>query len=269
MDHPNRPTRDPYQEMPVKDFSYINTNPDKKPPRRSNSLWYLVTGFIVVLVIVGLGLFLVKKYTHSNNSKQSTTHQQTTATKKPSAISSTKLTSYTSSAFNLQVSYPNNWVVATQGSTSLTITSPETTLTADTGSKVNGKVVLSVFQQNQIPASFGSYSVAVLNSQDISFTKPTPAQAAQTYVSFIQYPATTIKGGLDAIYITGNNGFVKDDAITTAIVGQVSPLIIVNFEQCNSNDCSQVKNLTISSTMWSNTSFSNPILNIIKSFSFS
>lgn len=268
MDHPNRPTKDPYQEMPIKDFSYVNTNNNNKPPKKNNSLWYLIAGFVVVLVLVGLGIFIAKKYTHSNKTNQ-LTNNQTTAKKPSSNISSSKLTSYTSSVFNFKVNYPNSWAVATQGNTSVSITSPETTLTTDNGSKVNGKVVLSVLQQNQIPASFGSYSVAVLNSQDIAFTKPTPAQAAQTYISFIQYPATIVKGGLDAIYVTGNNGFVKDDVITTSVVGQVNPLIMVSFEQCKSNDCSQIKNLTISSTMWSNTSFSTPILNILKSFSFS
>ncbi len=268
MDHPNRPTKDPYQEMPVKDFSYVNTNTNNKPPKKNNSLWYLIAGFVVVLVLVGAGIFIAKKYTHSNKTNK-ITNKQTTATKPSSTITSSKLASYTSTVFNFKVSYPNNWTVATQGNTSVSISSPETSLTADTGNKVNGMVVLSVFNKGQIPASFGSYSVAVLNSQDINFTKPTAAQAAQTYISFIQYPATTVKGGLDAIYVTGNNGFVKDDAITTAIVGQVDPLIVVNFEQCSSKDCSQVKNLTISSTMWSNTSFSTPILNILKSFSFS
>lgn len=274
MDMPTRPTRDPYQETPVKDFSYINTQ--HQIPKKSHNRWlWLVSGVIIVLAAVGL--FFYSKSHSSNNHKAKTTKsvvvQKTTKKTVPAKPVNSQpnipLTTYTSTPFSLTVGYPSGWSVSAQGSTSMNIISPEMALTADNGKTVEGKIVVNVVQQKQVPTAFGTTSVAVLNSQDIAFSKPTPYQAAQTYISFIQYPSTTIIGGLDGIYVTGNNGYIKDQNIPIANIDQVSPLIYVTFEQCQNSNCSSLSNLTISSSMWNQSSFKTPILAIIESFSFS
>lgn len=264
MDLSNRSTKDPYQEIPIKDYSYINTQ--KNLPKNGKRWAWIVTG-LIVLVLLGFGAFAYGHYTKTKTTKHSTSHKQ--VAKKPTSTAKISLTSYTSSVFGVTLSYPTSWTVTAEGNTSLDISSQETTLTADTGKSVDGKIVFNMVNQGQIPAAFGSNSVAVLNSQDINFSSPTSNQAAQTYISFVQYPATVIKGGLDAIYVTGNSGYLKDQSIPTTDVDQVSPLVIVNFEQCQNKACTTYTPLTISSTMWNNSTFSMPILDIIQSLSFS
>jgi hypothetical protein len=269
MELPNRPTKDPYEELPVKDFSYINTQ--NRPHKKSGRAGLWIVSGVVVLVILGAGAFLYGHYTKDKTTKSNETksHKTVTAPKSTTTAPNITLTNYSSSVFNLTVNYPNTWTIAASGSTSMTITSPETAMTADTGKAVEGKTIVTVVNQGQIPAGYGSSSVAVLNSQDINFSKPTSSQAAQTYISFMQYPATTVKGGLDAIYMTGNNGYLKGDVVPSSIVGQVSPLVIVSFEQCSNQTCTSPVALTISSTMWNSSAFSTPILDILKSFEFS
>ncbi|HEY1646256.1 MAG TPA: hypothetical protein VGF75_07930, partial [Candidatus Saccharimonadales bacterium] len=137
------------------------------------------------------------------------------------------------------------------------------------GKSVQGREVVSVFNQGQLPAGFGTSSVAVLNSQDINYTSPSTTQAAQTYISFVQYPATTVIGGLDAIYLTGNDGYLKDQTIPNTDVNQISPLVVISFQSCQDSACSSPESLTISSSMWGNIDFQTPIMDVLKSFVFS
>ena len=268
MNLPDRPIKDPYQEIPVKDFSYINTK-DKLPKKADNKIWLIVVGVIVLVLLAG-GAYLYGQHTKSKpTTKSSHVSSSQKVTTPKSTTPTVKLTSYTSTPFNLTVNYPTTWTVASLGNTSMTITSPVTSLVADNGKTVSGKTVLTVFNQGQLPTGFGTDSVAVLNSQNITFTSPTSSQAAQSYISFVQYPATTITGGLDAIYVTGNNGYMKDQNIPPTDVNKVNPLVIVTFMQCQNSACTSLLPLTISSTMWSNLSFQVPILDMIKSFQFS
>lgn len=272
MELPSRPTKDPYKELPIKDYSYINSQKPTRTEKRRPLIWLVIGSIVVILIIIGSLIYFHVSKTHSKNHKSQSNHQRVIS-KSPrnqqAPKISTPTTSYTSGVFNLSVKYPTNWTVIAQGNSSLSIYSPPMSLTEDTGKNVKGKIDFSIFNQGQIPAAFGSYSVAVLDSQDISFQTPTTNQAAQTYISFVQYPATNVKGGLDAIYVTGNNGFVKDQDITTAQVNQVSPLIIVSFEACQNSSCTSTSPLTIASTMWSDNNFSSPIINIIESLTFS
>ncbi|MHB1864825.1 MAG: hypothetical protein ACYCPS_01510 [Candidatus Saccharimonadales bacterium] len=268
MELPNRPTKDPYKELPIKDYSYINTQKSNNRPKRFPWGWLIAA--LLAVILVGSGAFAyVHYYHHKAPNKTTTKHSQTISHTKSQAASSIPTTSYTSTTFNLTVNYPTSWSVTTQGNNSLSISSPVMRLTAADGKTVSGKIVFNVLNQGQIPAAFGSSSVSVLDSQDLSFTTPTPYQAAQTYISFIQYPATTIKGGLDGIYVTGNNGYVKDQSVTAAQVNQVNPLIYVSFENCQNQTCANPTPLTIASTMWSDSALSTPVTTMIKSLTFS
>jgi hypothetical protein len=224
----------------------------------------------VGLLILGTGAFLYGHYTKDKTTKTTKattiTHKSETSTKQNAP--NIPLTNYSSSIFNFTVNYPTSWAVTSEGSYQ-TIISPEMSLTADSGMSVKGRITVNFYNQGQIPAAFGTTSVAVLNSKDVTFTNATSAQAAQTYLSFVQYPATTVIGGLDGIYVTGNIGYVKDQNIPSSDINQVSPLIFINFQQCQNQTCSTSTNLTISSKMWSNLSFQTPILDIVKSLSFS
>ena len=268
MELSNRPTKDPYQEIPVKDFSYVNTNKQVSKDDHKNRI-VLITIGCILLVVLGTAAYFYGYETRDNKKQEVKTTSTVTVKKVASNIYTPATTSYTSNAFGFTISYPSSWQVSSEGNTNVEFTSPVVSLTSDTGKTVNGKAIMSVVSAGQIPAGFGSSSVAVLDSVDLSFNSPTASQAAQSYLSFVQYPTTTIKGGLDGIYLTGNNGYLKDDTIPSSDINQLSPLIYYTFEKCNNSACTTTSPMTISSSMWANSDFQNVITNTIKSLTFS
>jgi hypothetical protein len=268
MELPNIPTKDPYREIPVKDFSYVNTKKHPLANDKKNKV-ILITLSCMLLVLLGAGAYFYGYYSRDNKKKQVSSSSSPVVKIVSNNIYSPETTSYSSSAFGFNINYPDSWQVSSSTTTSVELSSPVVSLTSDTGKELNGKVVMSVVNQGQIPASFGSSSVAVLDSVDLSFNNPTASQAAQSYLSFIQYPATVVKGGLDGIYLTGNNGYLKDDTIPSSDINQMSPLIYLSFLKCNNSACTSSSPLSISSTMWSNSNFSKAITDTIKSLTFS
>ena len=269
MELPNRPTKDPYQEIPIKDYSYVND--PSTPVNKGRAKWpYLVSGVFVLLIILGAGGYLLVHHTKPKPPPKhnSSTTSQTVKQSSNQSATNIPLTSYSSSNFNLTVGYPSGWTVSDKSTTSMTITSATGTITAASGQTVSGRTVVSVFNAGQLPTAFGTSSVAVLNSQLIHYTSPTSSQLASAYLSFVQYPATTTLGGLDAIYITGNDGYTKDQTIPSTDLTGINPLVIVSFVRCNDINCANPTPLTIASTDWTSTSFSAPLLAILKSFSF-
>ncbi len=254
-----------FKEIPIKDFSYSSAQPFSKKPRKNNRT-YLMLGIIVLVLLVIAGGYLFIKHKNATPTKKSTP-KTTQVSRNISTAPTAKMTSYSSTNFNLSVNYPSNWVISDTPSI-LSITSPETFIKNANNKIVQGRIVVSVSPKGQLPTDFGnSPAVAVLNSQLINYTNPTPAQDAQTYISFLQYASTTTIGGLNGIYITGNYGYLKDQNITQSDVQSVDPLVRVSFEQCT-DSCKNLTPLVISASDWNDSSFSLPILNIIKSFQF-
>ena len=255
-----------FKEIPIKDFSYSNAKPFSKKPRKNNKTYLILSIIIVIILLAGGGYFLLhhKKTQQTKKPAQKTTQSNNNTSTSPTA----KMTSYSSTNFNLSVNYPSNWVISDTTSI-LSITSPETSIKDANNQVVKGRIVLSVSPKGQLPSDFGNASAtAVLNSQLISYTSPTPAQDAQTYISFLQYANTTTLGALNGIYVTGNYGYLKGQNISQSDIQSVDPLVIVSFEKC-SNNCNNLSPLVISASDWSKSSFSLPILDIIKSFQFS
>jgi hypothetical protein len=256
-----------FKELPIKDFSYVNTN--TKPPNRSKHRLLIIILVVVIAIVVG-GLFILKnrkvKPETTQGTKTAVTHQTASNTV---VTPSAPLKTYSSTPFNLEVKYPESWVVSQNGATSLNISSPVTQLKNAKGQSVEGEILVSVLPTGQIPAAFGTGDgAAVLSSQLVSYASPTVNQRAQTYLSFVQYATTTTLGGLDGIYITGNYGYQKDQTIPRTDLTGLSPLVAVTFEQCADTSCTTPVALTIQSSVWQDSSFSAPILNILKSFSF-
>jgi len=246
--------------------------------KRSKSWVWLAAA--VVIVILGLGSWLVL------SSKSKTTKPvvavKKTVQAKPSAVSSKPTTntltyngpttSYAAAAFGATFSYPTNWTVVNNGSAPLTLTSPVMSLLSANNQTVNGQIVMSMGAQGSVPpAVTANSSVAVLTSQKLSYNQPTPDQAASTYVSFVQYPTTTTRGGLNAIFVSGNYGYQKYQIVPSSNLAQVDPLIYFSFYSCASSTCpiSTRVPLTIAASDWDNSSLAGPISYIIKSFAFS
>jgi cytoskeletal protein RodZ len=263
------PSKDDLQELPIKDFSYVNA-PVTPPPMKSKKRWIIILVILLVVIIAAviIGLSLTKSKTPATVKKSTTTSSTTKSS--ITTAPNIQLTTYTSNALNLTVDYPKTWTVSSPTSTSMAITSPITNITNAKNQTVKGKIIVSVTPQGQVPPSFGtSDATAVIASQLMKYSKPTPNQRAQTYITFAQYASTTTLGGLDGIYLTGNNGYTKGQDIPPTDLSGLDPLVSVSFEQCTDANCSTIVPLTISSNDWKDLSFQTPIMDILKSFSFS
>ncbi len=244
------------------------------PKKQGGHKWLPWVIVVVSLIILGgLGYVVYKGYKPKATANHSTKNQTAVAPKKASTkpkSPAVPTTSYTSTNFNTTFSYPTGWNVVDSGSAPLTVTSTPMNIISDKGQSVLGEVVLTLAKKGTVPPELGTQSVAVMNSIKISFTSPSTTQAAQAYVSFVQYPTTTTVGGLNAIYLTGNYGYQKYQSIPGSDIAAIDPLVYFSFYSCASQQCpiSTRKPLTIASTDWKDTSFSDPIINIIKSFDF-
>jgi hypothetical protein len=245
------------------------------PQRRATRR--LLTYFIIVVLLVIIG---VGGYWQFFSTKASPTTYKAlapTVANKPSASSTEHKTepklashAYTASDFNLSFNYPNGWTVFNNGSGPMTVTSPTMELTSATGQKVKGLVIMTIQQQGQLPTSLSAgTALAVLNSQIMTYTRPTSSQSSQAYLSFIQYYSTNTKGGLDGIYLTGNYGYQKDQVIPDSDIDTINPLVTITFTKCGHASCSSnLTPLTIASTSWSNTQLQLPIKTMLSSLAF-
>jgi hypothetical protein len=260
------PGKDPYAEPPIKDFSHLLNG--KPAPKSSRHIWRKLLIVFLILLILGGGAGAYWKFFRVKPAK----HVVHEVAKTQQAVSNKALptSSYVSSGFGVTLNYPSNWLINDGGATSLSITSAVMKLTSDSGQSVNGKVIVLFQPEGKIPSEFGSSSAeAVLPSQLVAYTNPGSTQAAQTYLSFLQYSSATVTGTLNAIYVTGNYGFQKDDIIPQTDLTALNPLITISFGQCANTTCTNLEDLSVSSSEWSNSSFARPILNILKSLQFS
>jgi hypothetical protein len=235
------------------------------PRRKPRYLIKTASLLVVALIIVGLILLLGSSGNHKVKPKvtKSTTSQAASLT------TNIPLASYTSQFFGLSLRYPTTWAVKDSGQGLLQLTSPLTNLTAADGKSVKGQIVFTASKPGTLPAGLtAGTNLAVLDSTVAVYTSPTSDQSGQTYLSFVQYSTTSIKGGLDGVYVTGNYGYQKDQVVPTSDISNVSPLIYISFNQCKNKQCTTFTPLTIASSSWTGTPLGQIINNLIESFVF-
>ncbi len=243
-------------EPPIKSYGSFTNSPRPLPKKKSNKLLYIIVSFLILIGIGGAFILLTKHHNISKPIIYKKIQPSTTII---------KTSNYNSSTSNLDFNYPIGWKVNDNNSGLIKVTSPIVNLTSDNLNTVKGQIIISINQQAVLPPSFGSYSVAVDNSQQISYNSPTNIQRNQTYLTFVQYPSTTVVGGLDGIYVTGAFGYQKLQVIPSTDITKLSPLIIVSFVLCANTSCSNSKPLTISHTMLKDNLINQTVYNIIKS----
>ena len=153
-----------------------------------------------------------------------------------------------------------------KGSGLLTVTSPVVTLKGADGQESKATIVLSIMPKGQNVAEFtGSSALAVRDSEKITYKNPTDVQRAQTYLSFLQYSASSRKA-LDAIFITGDFGYKTDQYVPKTDITKLDPLIHVSFMACVDSDCTKSdKPLTLDPGQWTDSKLQKPVLTILTS----
>ncbi len=270
-------------------IEYLQSLRQEKPKKRGKtSVGRVLLAMGLILVIIGAlgaaGYFFfhssrptAKKVavtpaaTNQQPTQQQTTPTTTTPTTPTDATASAEPKDYTSTTFNLNLSYPGNWTPE-ELTDKLAITSPVVSLTDASGQVTKGRIVLSVRKQQAKPAEFTAGNVvAVLDSVKVNYTKPAASQRASTYLSYLQYAGTNVKGGLDGIYITGNYAYKYKQTAPVTEVSKISPLVSVAFVSCADDTCAATtqKPIAISSTAWNTDTTNRPAVEtMLKSFIF-
>jgi hypothetical protein len=235
-------------------------------PKKQSS-WRLKASFVAAIIIILLVVILL--ITGSTSGHKSNKKTKVAVSPKVSQLVSNGPTNkYSSTYFALSLNYPKQWSLSDNGKGVLTITSPLIDLVSDTKKIVPGEVTFELGKQGSVPASLSAgTNLAVLSSSLITYTSPSTDQSAQTYISFVQYASTAVKGGLDGIYVTGNYGYTKDQVVPAATINAINPLVMATFSECSNKACTKFKPLTVSSAIW-NTLLGPILTSMFESFVF-
>jgi len=261
------------QEVPDEDLPDIPEPPPREHVgpnyhKEDHKLRRAVFLLLILILLAGVGgTYGYLKHRQSQRKAQAALAAQAAKPKVASKIdAATK--NYSSPNFYLSFNYPADWTVTDTGGGQMTVMSPPIQLKSSLGQTVTGQIKMLILNTTTNLYGFSKGNAeAMLPSQLINYTNPTQNQRAATYLSFLQY-ASTDGSGLDAIYITGDIGYQKDQAIPLVDVSKGNPIISVSFAKCSDSVCkAKTTPLTISISSWDDNNFSGPLKNMLKSLS--
>jgi hypothetical protein len=235
------------------------------PAARKKRRWPRVIVALVLLVAATYGAYWIGDHQASTPaSSQPKTVQKTQHQSAPKQPVAPPVKTYESANFHMVLDYPATWKV-TDTVSKLTFASPSLQLTQADGTKTSGHVLVTVQPKQTAIARYpADGAVAVLESQKLTYTHPTPIQRAQTYLSLLSYQQSD---GLDALYITGDSGYVQHQLVPLSDVLAGDPLIGASFASCSTPDCASgtVTPLTLLASSWPTASFSSQVVNLLQS----
>lgn len=231
---------------------------------------------IIVLVVVLLGgagggayWFLIKKDSKDASKKSASNSQQSSGDQSSNEeIITTETEHYASSGFMLEFDYPKDWKVSEPSDGGvLTAKSPALSLKQADGKTVTGQVVFTIRNKQQTMPEFDKgNATAVIASEKINYAKPSSAQRGSTYLSFLTYAGSVQANRLDGVFITGDVGYQKGQAIPKADFTPVDPVISVTFLKCADQSCSgDGTQIGIDASMWQQTGFGTPTKSMLQS----
>lgn len=174
---------------------------------------------------------------------------------------------YTSSTFSLSVEHPADWVVNDEATDHFTITSPSVELPeAD-----SVRVVLTVRSKAApLPGFDAGNAIAIRASELLTYANPSSVQRGQTHLSFLQYAETSATDAMDALFITGDTGYLEGQAVPKADLVPVEPIISITFEQnCSGELCgdTDLPLVGVPVSLWDDENFSQPLKDMLQSLS--
>lgn len=232
----------------------------------------LIIASVVILLGGAAGgayWFLTKKDSKDSSDKSTSNSQQKQKEQSSGEeLITTETEHYASTAFALEFDYPKDWKVSepTDGGV-LTAKSPAIALEQADGKSVTGQVVFTIRNKQQAMPEFDKgNATAVIASEKINYTKPSSAQRGSTYVSFLTYAGSSQDNRLDGVFITGDVGYQKGQAIPKADFTPVDPVISVTFVKCADESCSgDAAPIGIDATMWQKAGFGTSIKSMLQS----
>jgi hypothetical protein len=268
-----QPTEPEPSSAPILDGSLPHYQaPAKSKPSQKLKSWLPVVIVMLIVILAGGSYLLIK---HHSPPK---IHKTTSLTVKPAVISTNQSSAsqYVSNGqdLNLTFSYPADWTVNPPTNhnptdQTITVTSPLTSLTSASGSSVTGKIVVMIRPGTATISELAAgNSTAAQNSVQIGFTNPLPSQQQYPYLSFIYLPGSNNPSGqFDEVMVTGLMQFTQNEAVTTADLELLDPIISASFYSCTTQACigSGEVPLSISMSSWQNDNPFIQTLNVIQS----
>lgn len=258
--------KEPKQERSTAE--YAKFEPAKKKSRRPKLKlpafnWKKPAKYLVILAVLAVAAagaykFFFQPEPKTPNSQASNQAQQ--SNNAPGGGITTATEHYSSTQFALEFDYPSDWKVDESTTGRLTATSPELALTDKDGRTVTGQIILTIRNKQQpLPEFDEGNALAARESEKVSYTKPSPNQRGETYISLLRWASSTAsEGDFDGVYITGNNGYQKDQAAPKADFAGVDPLISVTYLKGGAP-------LTVADNMWDDPDYSAPLRSMLQS----
>lgn len=236
-------------------IEYLRSLTGNKKPKKSR-WWVKLLKTLLIIVIVGAlagGVFWYfdKKASTDNKKEAKQSQEQKDSNTDASKIPQTTIKHYDSTAFNLGFDYPDSWKV-TEASGKITVASPAGTFKTASGT-TSAQVVFTIqAKQSTLPGFKNGNGIAVRASEKVAYAKPTPNQRAQTYMTFVSNAgAATV--GIDSIFVTGDLGYQKDQAVPQMDIVQGDPLVSIFFAKCQDTACPSdptTAKVTIADSAW-------------------
>ena len=246
----------------------------EKPPKPRNPIWgklkpgrKLGIGVVILVLVAALGGGGYWFYKNRKSSDKPAESAQTAQNSTPAADKiDTETKKFESVNFKLSFDYPGDWTTGEDNAEEISVLSPDLKLKGVDGKDVTGQIYLRIRAKTQKLQSFDSGSAtAVMDSEKIAYTTPTQVQRASTYITFLRYADNT--EGLDAIYITGDLGYEKDQTVPLTDIQKVDPIISLEFYLCPGSGCVEVSGIYgISEEIWNDEDISVPLTNMLESF---
>jgi len=262
--HPPAPAEhQDYEEAARSTADYANYAPPKKPKRKWLRRLTLVLLILVLAgAVAGAGIYWFVLRTEPPAKLKPTKETGQTTPPAPTTKITTATKRHDSPNFYLGFDYPQDWMVTDSGGGVMTVSSTVIDLTNAAGQRVKGQIVLTIKAKDQkLPEFDSGNAFAARASEKISYTKPSPTQRGSTHLSFLRYASSPkAEGDFDGVYITGDTGYQKGQAIPKADFTPVDPLISVTYIKGG-------KPITVSDNMWDNPDYSKPIKAMLQSLS--
>lgn len=179
-----------------------------------------------------------------------------------SSFNTSNMKEYSAAQMGLSLKYPSSWVVD-EAAGEVLFRSPAAALP---GMKpgVKGKVEVTIRAKGQpLPEFEKGNATSTRQSELLKYVNPTQSQRANTHLTFVAHAPET--NGMKAMYITGDNGYQKDQAVPQIDVANMDPIITVTFMVCSDQSCTSNSPTSLESSAWDDKDFSSTIRAILQS----
>lgn len=243
-------------------IEYLRSLTGKKQPKKRPVRALLITLLIVAIVAAlaaGAYWFVSRSGSEKQPARQDATQKNTTDDQPE--IGAPK--AYESTHFGLGFSYPENWKVTDDGNGKLMVASSVAKVKTPNGTSDAQVIFMIQAKQSALPGFAKGNGIASRTSEKIAYAAPTPSQRAQTHMTFVSFAgaATT---GIDSVFVTGDLGYQKDQAVPQTDIIQGDPLVSMFFAKCNGDTCAAdpaSARVTIADSTWND---SHPLVKAVK-----